>query len=118
MTATILLFAGRGSLVITFPAIVTGLPEIWKVCPVLAMVVAELAAVLVASEAHRTVRFRAESLVHETTTFKHETTNHRITFTIIFEGVMLSLVKIRFWKQYVTAQNAFVSNDYYYNNWQ
>lgn len=60
MTATILLFAGSGSLVITFPAIVTGLPEIWKVCPVLAMVVAEVAAVLVAIEVHRTVNFRAE----------------------------------------------------------
>lgn len=30
-TATILLFAGSGSLVITFPAIVTGLPVIWNV---------------------------------------------------------------------------------------
>lgn len=48
-TATILLFAGSGSLVITFPAIVTGLPVIWNVWPVLAMVVADVAAVLVAN---------------------------------------------------------------------
>lgn len=91
MTATILLFAGSGSLVITFPAIVTGLPEIWKVCPVLAMVVAEVAAVLVAIEVHRTVNFRAEKLVKNMTIFKYETANFRIIFTVFSNASFLLL---------------------------
>jgi len=37
------------------------------------------------------------------TIFKYETANYRIIFTIVFECIMLSLVKILFWKQYVTA---------------